>query len=570
MKRAFPFTLVFIGLFLFTPAFAADSAPLAPEGNTGRYALSTAQSHKAMAVTANAYATDAALAMLKDGGSAIDAAIAAQAVLGLVEPQSSGFGGGAFIVYFDGEKTLSFDGRETAPATAGPDRFLDEHGEPLPFYTAIDRGLGVGIPGVLAALEAAHRSYGHLAWDKLFVPAIRLAREGFPVSPRLHALIARDPLLRQKPAARAYFFDADGQPWPVGHVLKNPAYAQSLEQIAKHGARAFYRGPLAAKLIGALDADGAGISGKDWADYRPRISAALCAPYRLWQVCTAPPPSGGLTVLQTLLLLDGFPYEHDLPLHLHRLLEAERLSFADRQRYSADPAFVPVPLAGLLDPAYIADRRALIGERSMDVAAPGVPRGLAPPWGTDGQLREHGTTQLVIADRDGQWLSMTSSIEDAFGSRLLVQGMLFNNQLTDFSFRPSENGHPLANRVQGGKRPRSAMSPVIVLGRDKKPVLALGSPGGSRIIGYVLRTLVASLDQGLPPGAAVAQPLLLSRNGPTEIDSDFPADLRAALEKFGQDFQTADLNSGLALLAREGDVLRGAADPRREGKAAGL
>jgi gamma-glutamyltranspeptidase/glutathione hydrolase len=529
-----------------------------------------------MVVTANAHASDAALQMLKAGGSAIDAAIAAQAVLGLVEPQSSGFGGGAFIVYYDGRKTLSFDGRETAPATATAKRFYDADGKPMPFYTAVGSGLGMGVPGVLAAMNEAHRRYGRLPWKALFAPAIALARGGFPVSERLHALIVRDPLLHEHRSTRDYFFDADGAPWPVSHVLKNPAYAAALTRLADKGAKEFYSGRMAGELVGALRLLGPDFTTTDWAHYRARVTPALCAPYRTFSVCTAPPPSGGWTVLQTLALLDGFPPQDDEALRLHRLLEAERLSFADRQRYSADPAFVPVPLDALFSKDYIAARRALIKDRSMGEAAAGVPPGLHSPWGDDGQLREHGTSQLVIADARGQWLSMTSSIEDAFGSRLLVDGMLFNNQLTDFSFVPEENGHPLANRVEPGKRPRSAMSPVIVLDARGRPVLALGSPGGSRIIGFVLRALVGSLDAHLTPGEAVSLPLVLSRNGPTETDSDFPAALRDTLARdYGQDMHTQEMNSGLAILRRGGDRrsgerLEGAADPRREGRAEGF
>ncbi len=559
---------VFLLAIFFTPVFAADTAPAAPEGNTGRYALNTARAAQAMAVTANAYATDAARQMLWAGGSAIDAAIAAQAVLGLVEPQSSGIGGGAFIVYHDGRKTLSFDGRETAPAGARDRRFLFQDGRPMPFYTAVGSGLGVGVPGVLAALEAAHDRYGRLAWKKLFAPAIALARSGFPLSPRLHELIARDPLLKEKDHTRDYFFDQDGTPWPVGHVLKNPAYANTLERIASDGAKEFYRGKMAQEMVKSLGLLGSDITYEDWSHYRPVVGDALCQPYRKLQVCTAALPSGGWTVLQTLAILDRFPPENDAVLRLHRLLEAERLSFADRQRYSADPAFVPVPLKGLLDKGYVESRQALIGEKSMNTASAGTPPG-ATAWVDDRQIQEHGTTQIVIADSRGQWLSMTSSVEDAFGSRLLVDGVFFNNQLTDFSFLPRENGRPVANRVEAGKRPRSAMSPVIVLD-GKKPVLALGSPGGSRIIGYVLRALTASIDEGLPPSETVALPMVLSRNGPTEVDSDFPPELRASLQEYGQQFSDSDLNSGLAIIRRDNGLLEGAADPRREGKAAGF
>ncbi|MES2918648.1 MAG: gamma-glutamyltransferase family protein [Pseudomonadota bacterium] len=546
-----------------------EAATAAPEGGTGRYALSAARAQQAMAVTANPHATAAALDMLRRGGGAIDAAIAAQAVLGLVEPQSSGFGGGAFLVYHDGKTALSYDGRETAPASATADRFLDAQGQPMGFHQAVASGRGMGVPGVVAALAKAHLQHGRLPWRTLFTPAIHLARAGFPVSPRLHALIARDPLLRAEPSARRYFFDAAGQPWPIGHMLSNPDYADTLERLAA-GARGFYDSAATRKLITLLNAEGADFTPADWRDYRARVTPALCAPYRQWSVCSAPPPAGGWTVLQTLRILDGFPVTRDPVLRLHRLLEAERLSFADRQRYSADPAFAPLPLAALLHDEYINLRRALISDSSMDRADAGTPAGVDVPWAMDGQLLENGTTHLVIADRRGHWLSMTSSIEDAFGSRVMAGGMLFNNQLTDFSFAPSENGRPLANRVGAGKRPRSAMAPVLVLDRDRRPLLALGSPGGSRIIGYVLHALVASLDDNLPPAQAVAAPLVLSRNGPTEIDHDFPADLRAALVARGHELVETDLNSGIALIRRGAAGTDGAADPRREGRAAGL
>lgn len=570
MTRIRPLSVFLSALLLSPTAFADLAAPAAPEAATGRHEASVARAAQAMVVTANPYATEAARQMLWAGGSAIDAAIAAQAVLGLVEPQSSGFGGGAFIVYNDGKKTLSFDGRETAPANASDGRFLDPTGKAMPFYTAVDSGLGLGIPGVLAALEENHARYGRLPWKKLFTPAIELARSGFPISPRLHALVARDPLLREKDRTRDYFFDADGKPWPAGHLLKNPAYATTLERIASGGAKEFYRGKIAKELVKSLNLLGSDAVLEDWSGYKAIVSEALCQPYRQLHVCTAPPPSGGWTVLQTLSILDIFPPENDEVLRLHRLLEAERLSFADRQRYSADPAFVPVPLKGLLEKSYIESRQALIGDKSMNSATAGTPAGFTATLGQDPQVLEHGTTQIVIADASGQWLSMTSSIEDAFGSRLLVDGIFFNNQLTDFSFVPLENGLLLANRVQAGKRPRSAMAPVIVLNAQKKPVLALGSPGGSRIIGYVLRALTASIDEGLPPAEAVNIPLLLTRNGPSEIDKDFPAELRAGLQEYGQIFSESDLNSGLAIIRRSEGILEGAADPRREGKAAGF
>jgi len=550
---------------------SALQAPAAPEGNTGRYELSSASAGNAMVVTAHPLASAAARDMLWAGGSAIDAAIAAQAVLGLVEPQSSGFGGGGFIVYHDGKKTLSFDGRETAPALARANRFLDPQGRPLPFYTAVDSGLGVGVPGLIAALEENHQRYGRLPWKKLFEPAIRHAREGFALSPRLHALITRDRLLARKTHSRDYFFQPDGTPHPVGHVLQNPAYAAVLERIAEGGAKEFYRGKLMQEMVKSLAIEGADLTEDDWRNYRARISPALCHPYRQYSVCTAPPPAGGLAVLQTLAILDGFGRVNDGALTLHRLTEAERLSFADRQRYSADPAYVPVPVTSLLANDYITTRRALITDESMQKAEPGIPAGLTPPWGTDGQLLENGTTHLVIVDAQGHWLSMTSSIEDAFGSRLMVNGMLFNNQLSDFSFVPQESGRPLANRVEGGKRPRSAMSPVIVLDADGRPFLAAGSPGGSRIIGYVLRALTASLDNHMVPADVVQLPHVLSRNGPTEIEETLPLATMTGLINRGHEITSVDMNSGLAIIRRTPEgLLQGAADPRREGQATGL
>lgn len=563
-------TLV-MSAYLFTlPQLQAASAPDAPEGDTGRYVLSEASSNHAMVVTANPHATAAALVMLRKGGSAMDAAIAAQAVLGLVEPQSSGLGGGAFLLYHDGQSLISIDGRETAPANARDNRFLDGNGRPMDFHAAIRSGLGVGVPGVLAALDEGHRRHGRLPWRELFTPAIELASNGFPVSPRLQALAARDPLLQGSPSTRAYFFDAGGQVHDIGHLLKNPDYADTLARIARKGARDFYKGRLMNSQRGALNRAGADLTTQDWTDYRARISPALCAPYRQYSVCSAPPPAGGLTVLQTLRLLDGLP-AGDATEQLHQLLEAERLSFADRQRYSADPAYVPVPVAPLLSDDYITARRALITDESMQKAEPGIPAGLTPPWGTDGQLLENGTTHLVIVDAQGHWLSMTSSIEDAFGSRLMVNGMLFNNQLTDFSFLPQEGGRPLANRVQGGKRPRSAMSPVIVLDADGRPFLATGSPGGSRIIGYVLRALTASLDGDMAPADVVQLPHVLSRNGPSEIEETLSLSTMTGLINRGHEVSSADMNSGLAIIRRTPQgLLQGAADPRREGQATGL
>lgn len=557
-------------LALLAPLAQAE-APATPEAASGRYPLSTATAQGHLAVTANPHATQAALSMLRAGGSAIDAAIAAQAVLGLVEPQSSGFGGGAFLVYHDGKETLAYDGRETAPAATTATRFLDANHEPRAFPEVLRSGQAIGVPGALAMLAEAHRRHGRLPWARLFHPAIRLAERGFPVSHRLHSLIAADPLLRERAATRAYFYTADGQPLPVGYRLRNLAYARSLRQLARDGARSFYRGALARQLATELAQAGSDITPADLAGYRPRVATALCTPYRIYHVCTAPPPAGGWTVLQTLALLAPLapaqgPDDADAR---HRLLVAERLSFADRQRYSADPAFIPVPLTALLAEDYLSQRRALLTDRDPGLVDAGIPPGLTPPWGPDGQLLENGTSQLTIVDRHGHWLSLTSSIEDAFGSRVLIGGMFMNNQLTDFSFQPIQNGHPIANRLAPGKRPRSAMSPMLVFDAQGKPLLALGSPGGSRIIGYVLQALVLSLDAGLAPADVVALPHALIRNGTSEIEAELPPAMQNALTGKGHELRVTELTSGLAIIRHSGKQLTGAADPRREGMAAG-
>ena len=555
-----------------------------PEAESGRYPLSTAEARRAMVVTAHPLATEAALSMLRLGGSAADAAVAAEAVLGLVEPQSSGFGGGGFLVYAPASgkagEVIAIDGRETAPASARADRFLDADGRPLPFDDALARARAVGVPGTVAMLAEAHRRWGRLPWATLLRPAIRLAERGAPVSHRLSLLSGQDRLLAASPSARAFFLDADSKPWPQGHLLPNPAQARLLRLLADQGPQAFYQGTLAAEMVDQLRAAGSDITLDDWQDYRARVSPALCRPLKAWRVCSAPPPAGGLTVIENLgLWLEAEAQAQapaigagraDLaPDSLHRLLEAERLAFADRQRYSADPAVTPVPVNGLLSPAYVQARAALIGERAAGVVAAGEPEG-APLAATDRQWREAGTSHFAIADAYGNWLATTNSIEDAFGSRLLINGLLMNNQLTDFSFLPVQDGLPVANRVEPGKRPRSAMSPTLVLDAQGRPVLAAGSPGGSRILGFNTRVLAAWLAGLQDAGALVSLPHALNRNGITEVEPELDAATLADLKARGHDVREVGMSSGLGVILRQGGRLHGAADPRREGLAAGL
>lgn len=564
-----------------------------PEAGSGRYPLSVAHGSRAMVVTAHPLATEAALEMLRAGGSAADAAVAAEAVLGLVEPQSSGLGGGGFLVHAHQGEVTAIDGRETAPASAKAERFLDAQGRPLPFDAALAGARAVGIPGTVALLAEAHQRWGRLPWSRLLQPAIRLAEHGAPVSHRLSLLSAQDRLLAANPGTRAFYFDANGKAWPQNHLLRNPEQARLLRILAAKGPQAFYQDTLAAELVDGLRTAGSDITLADWQSYRARVTPALCRPLQAWRVCSAPAPAGGLTVLENLGLwltaegtvqaaaqatppaMERVPAaQTDLaPASLHRLLEAERLAFADRQRYGADPAITPVPVDGLLDPAYWQTRAALIGERAAGVVAAGVPAG-APLAATDRQLREVGTSHLAIVDGRGHWLAMTSSIEDAFGSRLMVNGLMMNNQLTDFSFVPALDGLPVANRVEPGKRPRSAMSPTLVLdGKGQgqgQPLLAVGSPGGSRILGFNTRMLAAWLGGQRDAGALVSLPHALNRNGITEVESGLDAATLADLKARGHDVREVEMTSGLGVIVRQGVRLQGAADPRREGRAAGF
>ncbi|MES3039543.1 MAG: gamma-glutamyltransferase family protein [Pseudomonadota bacterium] len=577
------------------PVTAAEAAPVSastsalaaiaqrqatPEAATGRYPLSVAKGRRAMVVTAHPLATEAALAMLRAGGSAADAAVAAQAVLGLIEPQSSGFGGGGFLLYARRGEVTAIDGRETAPAAATPSRFLNADNTPMRFNDALARARAVGIPGAVAALAEAHQRWGRLPWATLLAPAIRLAEHGAPVSDRLSRLSAQDALLAKNSSTASYFLDASGRAWPAGTLLKNPAYAQLLRQLAKAGPKAFYQGKLAASFVAQLQAAGSDITLDDWQGYRATVSPALCRPLS-WhsalqkpaqqpakttgRICSAPPPSGGLTVLENILLMAQA--NSALPLD-HVLLEAERLAFADRQRYSADPAFVPVPADGLLSPAYLQTRAALIGEAAAGTVAAGIVTP-ALAFATDKQVLEHGTSHFAIVDARGHWLAMTSSIEDAFGSRLMINGVMMNNQLTDFSFSPEQDGLPVANRVAAGKRPRSAMSPTLLLNTAGEPVLSVGSPGGSRIIGFNTGVIARWLAGEHDAGALVSAPHALNRNGITELENGFPTERRAELAARGHDIRDVDMASGLGVIVRDAKGLQGAADPRREGRAAG-
>lgn len=552
---------------------------LNPEAASGYQAKQAVSARHFMVATANPLATQAGYRILKAGGSAADAAIAAQLVLGLTEPQSSGIGGGGFMVHYAAgpRQVRVYDSRETAPAAARPDRFMRD-GKPLPFRQAVDSGLSVGTPGLLRGLELAHRQQGRLPWRTLFQPAIELATQGFEVSPRLHAMVAESrEALAAQPAAARYFLAPDGQPWPVGHVLKNPEYAEVLRRVADKGAAAFYHGDIAHDIVAAVRAHATpgDLSVADLAGYKARVREPVCGDYRGYRLCGAPPPSSGpLAVLQILGVLEHFPMDKLGPRSVqaaHYFAEAGRLAYADRGFYVADPDFARVPTQAMLEPAYLARRAALVRpDRSMGTALPGDPAGLLASRARDNALELPSTTHVSVVDAQGNVVSMTNTIESAFGSKIFVRGFLLNNELTDFSlsFKDPE-GRLVANRVQGGKRPRSSMAPMIVF-RDGQPYLTVGSPGGSAIINYVAKTLVGVLDWNLDIQQAISLPNLGSRNQATELERGTALqDLAPALRGMGHEVKMVDFPSGLqGIVIRPGELV-GGADPRREGLAQG-
>ncbi len=568
-----------------------------PEASTGLVEKRLQSAGKQMVASANPLASAAALAVLRSGGNAADAAIAAQWVLGLVEPQSSGIGGGLLLLYHDASsgQTIAIDGRETAPALANEDLFLDKQGRPRGFAQAVVGGRAVGTPGVVAGLAELHRRHGRLPWARLFDEAIELAEQGFRVSPRLNALLARETHLSLDPIAREYFYDNEGKARPVGHLLRNPEYAKTLRLIAAAGSTAFYRGVIAQDIASKVRShpENPGLlSLADLDAYTAKIREPVCGPFMRFVVCGMPPPSsGGIALLQILGIWEALAGRRGPifltnngqlePAAVHRFSEAARLAFADRGQYLADPDFVNWP-SGLLDGQYLAERARLIDEsRSMRGAAAGNPRQTATTTSAfeASDYEERGTSHWSIADSGGNVVAVTSSIEDAFGSRQMVAGFLLNNQLTDFSWRAEHNGAAIANRVQAGKRPRSSMSPTIVFERqaDGRPgawMLSIGSAGGAQIINHVARVVLAVLAESSDIQAAINMPNFGSRNGPTELElGRLDATQLRRLRELGHELTQAPITSGLHGIVRQcthrgkaaSCTLFGGADPRREG-----
>ena len=547
------------------PAVRAPQASAAPAA------------HGPFVAAANPLAVEAGMRVLREGGSAVDAAVAVQAVLGLVEPQSSGLGGGAFMMLYDastGEVT-SYDGRETAPAAATPELF-HENGRPLPFPDAVLSGRSTGTPGAVAMLAMAQAEHGRLPWSRLFADAERLARDGFVVSPRLAGFIAATRGQARTRWADAYFTKADGSRYVAGDVLRNPAYADTVAEIAAGGPEAFYRGRIADEIVAAVGAEPrpGGLSRSDLAAYRPIERGALCRPYRIWVICVPPPPSSGVAVLQLLLMAERTPdilEGPDSPAAWTAFAQLQRLMYADRDRYVGDPAFVRVPVQGLLDPGYVAERAAL-APTLAGAAEPGTPPG-GVFAGPDATREPAGTSHFVIVDAEGNAVSMTTTVESVFGSGRMAAGFFLNNQLTDFSFSPTRaDGGPAANAVAPGKRPRSSMSPVLILDRDGRFLGALGSPGGTSILAYNARALIAVLDWGLPMQAAFDLPNLVARGDGFGADTErFSPALREALAANGvtlrpNDSETSGLHGGLWRQGPDGRWTWDAgADDRREG-----
>jgi gamma-glutamyltranspeptidase/glutathione hydrolase len=589
-----------------TPPTPAPPSVQQPEGASGLTAKPGWAFQRQAVAAANPLATEAGARILRAGGSAVDAAIAVQAVLTLVEPQSSGIGGGAFLLHHDGRRIQAFDGRETAPAEADERLFLDAQGQPLPFMNAVASGRSVGVPGAVAMLAQAHRQHGKLPWARLFDPAITLAEQGFAVSPRLHTLLLAETALKSDPVAAAYFYRPDGQPHPVGHVLRNPELAQVLRNIATQGPAALHEGPVARAIVdkvrqhpvspGRLGMD-------DLQRYQPREREALCHDHTIQQralrLCGFPPPSSGAIAVGQILGLLGRTPQAQEPLvrpamgnplpsadWLHSYAEASRLAFADRAQYVADPDFVAAPggrWSSLLDARYLDERARLITPARMPQAPAGQPGGVQVGWAPMPDQPEYGTSHISIVDAFGNALAMTTTIEAAFGSRLMVTtdpkrpgGFLLNNELTDFSFAPRDaQGRPIANRVEPGKRPRSSMSPTLVFDRNTGELLmSAGSPGGALIIHFTAKTLHGALQWGLSPQDAINLPNFGTTGGPLLLEEKrFPAATVEALRHRGHTVQETAMTSGLQALMRGTQrgqrVWLGGADPRREGIVAG-
>ena len=578
MKKSLIIFFTFIYLSLFSANLFSKEARY-PEFGNGRIPQVLAKANEYMVSSANPYATEAGLRILEKGGNAIDAAITVQMVLNLVEPESSGIGGGAFSLYWDNKnkKLSSYDGREKAPMLADG-KLFQENGVNMDWWDALAGGRAVGVPGLVAMFEKVHKQHGKLPWAELFDDAIKLSEAGFEISPKLGASILNktNPALGRYKGAADYFFP-NGKPLAAGVIKKNPEFANTLRRIASMGAKGFYQGEIAEDIVkavkGAKDNPGL-LTVADMANYEAIERAPVCANYKEYKVCgMGPPTSGGMTVIQILKLLEKQNLAQYKPLSadaVHLFSQAAKLAYADRGKYMADADFVKVPVEGLINEAYLQKRSALITSKDMGKASAGVPPNANVNWKDAKSPEQASTTHFSIIDKQGNGFSMTSSIEMAFGSTVMVRGFLLNNQLTDFSFSEEKDGELIANRVQAGKRPRSSMSPFMVFDKNNELMMVIGSPGGSRIINYVAKTILGVLEWKLDIQEAISLPHFVNRNGATDLEENTnAATLKSALEAKGHKVSVRDLNSGLHGIMRTKNGLEGGADPRRVGKAQG-
>ena len=551
-----------------------------PEFGNGRIEQKLVHAKEYMVSSANPYASEAGMRILEKGGSAIDAAIAVQMVLNLVEPESSGIGGGAFSLYWDkaNKKLSSYDGREKAPLDADG-KLFQEYGKNMNWWEALAGGRAVGVPGVLAMMEKTHQQYGKLPWAELFEDAIKLSEEGFEISPKLAHSIANktNPALGRYDGAWDYFFP-NGKPLQAGAIKKNPELAMTFRRIALLGSKGFYKGQIALDIVKTVRSaeDNPGLlTASDLVQYEAIERPPVCAKYKIYKICgMGPPTSGGMTVIQILKLLEGKGLNKLKPMSVeaaHLFAQAGKLAYADRGKYMADADFVTVPVEGLINAEYLKQRSALINtDKDMGKATAGTPPNADKNWKQSTSPEQASTTHFSIVDKEGNGFSMTSSIEMAFGSTLMVRGFLLNNQLTDFSFSDEKDGNLIANRVQAGKRPRSSMSPFMVFDEDDNLMMLIGSPGGSRIINYVAKTMLGVLEWNMDIQTAISMPHYVNRNGATDLEKGTEAaDLKEGLEAKGHKVKVRDLNSGLHGIVITKDGLQGGADPRRVGRAMG-
>jgi len=589
-------SFLILSFLLITGCESADdsqvsySIPEQPEMSTGYTEKPGWVTNEFAVAAANPLATDAGYQIIQAGGSAIDAAIAVQMVLTLVEPQSSGIGGGAFLLNWDGEEVKAYNGRESAPAAADEDHFLDDNGEPMPFRDAVRSGKSVGVPGTIAMLKQAHERHGILPWRDLFTPAITLAENGFKVSPRLNQLLAGEDAFRDDDIASQFYYDENNEARAVGYELKNPALADILRRVANQGIGEFYQSEIAEDIVNRIRSHErpgnmtvADINNYPAQDFETR---ALCNDWKSYNICGFPPPSSGhIAIMQMLGILEQMEssesdFENGLMTAewMHNYLEAAKLAFADRAKYIGDWDFVDAPAGdwnSLMDPAYLDERADLIGDQSMGTAEPGNPGEIKAMLGVQPYQPESGTSHISIVDRDGNMVSMTTTIESGFGSRIMSDGgtglpggFILNNELTDFSLSPvDDDGNPMANRVEPGKRPRSSMSPSLVFDRESGNVLAsVGSPGGAAIIHYTAKAIIGMYDWDLNAQDTINLPNFANFNGASALEEDrFPADFIELLREMGHEIRTQPMTSGIQAIQVTEDGYFGGADPRREG-----